>query len=456
MTKLKKARMPRTHYGKDANDHHEQPEVIKAAINEGAPAESERTVSSEVSRSESAVSLPPFAPKLLALPHGLGRLQDFAHGRQKYPSRAMAAVTALVAMSHFAQAHITVSSYAGLALGEWYISLAPTGGGKQDVRDTLMALGEALADDYLGNLNQSRTHFSAPASQQGLHRLLEADRSITILSDEFAEWLAHTHRDPHKQAALGFAMQIYSSQLSTVAPPFAVTNEYSPVEHPRMTVLATSTAERILDTMTRSQADSGAYNRWVILVAEQERIPKRYSGLVYDPAPEVLDLLRWVQALPPTEMTFARQAWEFFTHHDGAVIEPIKFEDPHLAGRLSEQAIKIAALIALSDHRTEIQDTDLETAYAIRESLYRRVRRLANHYGAMDDQHATGVAVDQVLEVLKRRPEVYRGDLPRFSRQFRKLSVQEQRTVMTAVLDMGAAVPHPDSKAKIRSAIYEG
>lgn len=397
--------------------------------------------------------LPDFPEELIALPHGLGDIQAWIYGRMIYPSQATAGITAMATLTAFAQSHITVDSFGGLGLNEQYLVLAPTGMGKEDLRSPVTVLADEVG--VRPRLNLSRVQWSVPSSLQGLHALLESHAAQFFLSDEFAEWLAQTGHDPHKQAALGYMMQLYTKALATVNAPAAVTRSYGPVKNPRVSVLATSTPDRILETMTLSHADSGAYNRWVIFVAEQERLAKRYTGLEFEPPQNVIELVGKVAAYPETQMMFSKDAWRYFMDRDSKVIEPLKFEDNHLAGRLSEQAIKMAALVALSDLRIEITADDLRIAYAVREGLYHRVRVLADYDGAISGMHVTGQALEQVRGVLRRHKSIRKCHLANFSRKYKGLSVQERNAVLAALYDSGEIADVKDHKGLLASQICE-
>jgi hypothetical protein len=379
------------------------------------------------------------------LPYALGSIQNWVLGRMKYPSAAAAAVTTLALVSHVAMRHITVDSYEGLGLNEQYLVLAPTGFGKEDLRKPFDVICKKLAerepppDQPLWIANLPHTQYSAPASQQGLHALLEGERAQTFLSDEFGEWLCQVESDSHKQAALGHFMQAYTKALSTLAAPAAVTRVYKQVENPRLLVFATSTAERMLETFSASQADRGALNRFLIFPAEQHRINKKYKGLVYEPPAEVIDAFAWILALEEDKVTLSDKAWEYFEEHDSTVIEPIRFTSNALAGRLSEQAIKIAALIALSDQRMEISRDDLATAYTIRENIHDRAAALIGDSGAISGMHATGIAVEQLTKAIKTHGSIAMSHLPNYSRKFKKLDARSQESVLKTLILNGVA-----------------
>lgn len=399
--------------------------------------------------SDDRVILPDFPAELLDMPHGLGELQRWILGTMPYPSAAVAGFTAWAVLAHFAMPTVRIDSIDGLGVNEQFLLLAPTGFGKESTRKPFVKLAEAL-EGYprpagAGNLwlsNLPRLQFSAPASQQGLHKLLEAHRAQTFLADEFADWLGHSASDSHKQQALGHITQAYSKAFGTLAAPAAITTEYKAVQHPRVLVFATSTAEHILETITASHADRGALNRFVILPAEQGRLKKnrRIRGEAFQPPDAVVDLVAWIATLEAdTPITFADEAWALYEAHDEAVLDPLKFRDYRLAGRLNEQAFKLAALVALADRRTTIEVRDLAIAYAIREGIYHRAASLIGYDGALSGMHATGQALEQLRAHLERKPFIYLSHLEKLSRRYARLSIPEREAVVRALQSEGIA-----------------
>ena len=411
----------------------------------------------------SAFALPDYPAELLALPGGLGEVQQFIYNRMSYPSIATAGITALATVAAFAQSHITVDSRDGLGLNEQFMILAATGFGKEDLRKPLEILDresdkQLISSGLAGQLNafsNVKLQYAAPSSQQGLHKVLEDNRSVFFLSDEFAEWLRMSHSDSHKQAALGYLMQIYTKALGTVEPGHAVTRSYERVSNPRVGILATSTAEALLETMTREQADSGAYNRWVMFVGDQELPKKRYTGLVYEPAQSVVEFITWIKALGEKRLRFSPAAFQEFINLDDSLAEPIKRKDGVLGGRLSEQAIKLAALFALSDRRQAIEAQDLKLAFTIRIGLYHRAAALAQHEGSLSGMHQTGEAMEQIHQLLKNNQLLYKSQLPNRSRKYNKLSIAERNAVLSALFEHGIAAPVKDNPKIIVSCVYE-
>jgi hypothetical protein len=414
-------------------------------------------------------TLPAYPKELMILPYQLGELQAFILKRMAYPSIAAAGITALSTLTAFAQTNITINSRDGLGLNEYYMVLKPTGFGKEDLRKPATILDDEskklMTAEYLhrngaGNLgdqNNVRFSYSAPASTQGIHQILEGNRSVLFLSDEFAEWLKLSHKDSTKQAALGYLMQAYTKALSIIEPGNAVTTKYIPVKNPRLSILATSTAEAMFETMTREQADSGAYNRWIMFVGEQELPPKLYDGLVYKPEDALVEFIAWVKMQPEeTVIKFDKESYAEYKKYDRQLAEPIKRNDALLGGRLGEQSIKIAALLALSDKRFVMSASDIKTAFNIRIGIYHRAYALTAHEGNMDGLHSTGQALQQVISIFEKSTLVYKSQLGTKSRKYSKLSIFEQKAVIDALISQGIATQCIQSKAILVSNICKG
>ena len=417
---------------------------------------------------EKVFVLPDNPEELLNLPYQLGEIQAFILNRMTYPSAATAGITALSTLTAFAQTNITIKSRDGLGLNEYYMVLAPTGFGKEDLRKPAEILDckskELMTPEYLAEhkvsiltgLNNVRFSYSAPASTQGIHQILEKNRSVYFLSDEFAEWLKLSHKDSTKQAALGYFMQLYTKALSIIEPGHAVSTKYKPVKNARVSILATSTGEAMYETMTREQADSGAYNRWIMSVGDQELPQKIYDGLIYDPEDDLVDFIAWVKIQSDKGITFSKEGYAEFKKLDQEFAEPIKRKDALLGGRIGEQSIKFAALIALSDKRFEMSVRDIRTAFNIRVGLYHRAAALTAHEGNMDGMHSTGQALKQVITVFEKSPLVYKSQLGTKSRKYSKLNLYEQKAVIDALISQGIASQCADSKAVLVSHICKG
>lgn len=389
----------------------------------------------------SSYELEPYCNELLSLPHGLGVIQDYIFNQMTYPSRATAGMAAIATMGLFSMNNITVKSYAGLGLNEQYVVLAPTGYGKEDLRRAIQTLYNALADNStagnLASLNNPAMQYALPASAQAFHELLETNKAQFFLADEFAEWLTQSKSDSHKQGALGYCMEIYTKALASVNVPHATTKPRASVKSPRLGIFATSTAERMLEAMTASQSDSGSYNRIVFFVAEQSQISKKYDGQIYQPSDDCLNVVKFATSQNNAMVDFDRLSYDFHKFHDSTVIEGMRFKDNRFAGRLSEQAIKLAALIAISDKRLAIEYNDLAIAYHIRENLYNRFNSLLKQNGGMNEMHPTGKAVEQLKVAFSKHEYILISQLGAKSRTYGNLHVNEQEGVKRSLITQG-------------------
>jgi hypothetical protein len=245
-------------------------------------------------------------------------------------------------------------------------------------------------------------------------------------------------------------MQIYTKGFNWVNVPNAVTNQYKAVKSPRVTIFATTTGERLAEALTGSQADSGSYNRFIMFVGNPDRIEKRYSGLKWEPDKSLMDLIEWVITLQPdTPMPLNNAAFDYFVKFDSEVIEPLKFDDPQLAGRLSEQALKLAGLIALGSRRTEVIEEDLRQAYNIRLCLYHRAKAYLDSEGGLNGEDPTVVAFNQIVELIKKHRRMPLSQLAKYSRKYKGLQIWQRDKVLQHLERIGIAHVEEVKKGKV-------
>ena len=232
-------------------------------------------------------------------------------------------------------------------------------------------------------------------------------------------------------------MEGYTKALDTVYCGNAKNTKYTPVKNPRVSVVATSTGEAMFETLTRSQAESGAYNRWVIFVGPEKLPKKRYAGLVYEPPEELLD---WIRKLSEEtddtrgEMVeWSNLGYERFIELDQKLAEPAKARDGVIGGRLAEQAIKIAAILTICRGAKDISPEDIELAFKIRMGLYKRAHAAIMQDGNLEGDDATVKAKDQITKALETHKVLYISQLKKNSRAYSKLHVRDQESVLKAL-----------------------
>ena len=147
-------------------------------------------------------TLPEYPRELMELPGKLGELQTYIYGRMTYPCLATAGYYALIVMTMILQTNNTIKSRDGLGLNEYYLALAPTGFGKEEIRKIIGKLHHELG--LADRAGEVRLHRAAPSSMQGLHETLEnGNRSGFFMADEFANWLKQSNTgDGHRANAL--------------------------------------------------------------------------------------------------------------------------------------------------------------------------------------------------------------------------------------------------------------
>lgn len=423
-----------------------------------APVAAKEPLPEPVDAPDDTKTLPALPGALAALPDGLGLVQDWIHGRMVYPCRFTAGWSAIATLTGFAQTLFTIDSQAGLGFNEFYLTLAPTGYGKESLRDSLPALAGAVVEharEKKGDVHalqaiQGQLPFiesSAPSSAQGLHSLLEAAGarralpSAFIQSDEFSAWLKKAAQPDgsHIFQALQYLMQTYSRALRDVHPGRAVGREYEAVKNPRLSVFATTTPQSAFDSMGADLGEMGAWNRFVTFLAPDEAPEKRYTGMEFEPCPDVVSFLYALLRREPEKLRMGSKAFEVYRERDIAETEPIRQRDPVLGGRLAEQAIKLAGLLCLSRDANEISGEDMATAFNIRVGLYGRVAAAAELEGGATGRHETAEALEQIKRTLERLQVMYKSDLPAYSRKFRSLSTRDRGSVLMAAFHEGWA-----------------
>ena len=234
-------------------------------------------------------------------------------------------------------------------------------------------------------------------------------------------------------------MQCYSKALSVTHPGRAASANYEDVLNPRLSILATSTGEAIYQAMSRGQAESGAYNRFVIFQGDTELPKKKYEGQVWTPESALIDDVRALRNREG-EVTYSPSGYKRYIELDEQYAEPVKRSDAVIGGRLSEQAIKMAGLFALSADRDVIEPEDLELGFRIRVGLYRRAKAAVDGSGNLKGEHSTVKAMNQLVAAVNRKGEIYESQLHTYSRAYEALSIPERRWVVLELVGNGGCL----------------
>lgn len=377
---------------------------------------------------------------LLTLPGRMGEVQDWLLSIMYKPHAGVAGLLAIALVDYIGLRTTRIASRGGLALADWFLVLAPTAFGKETLRTAFRKVSEFAARE---GIDLSPLHFSAPSSEQGLQKtLLDAGGTIAMLPDEFGDWMFKGEKDQHRGRAMAHMMTIYGNPFGVVQPPASLSSsKLGPVRNPRMVLFGTSTGRRFMEVINGSVADSGFLNRFVILPVGNDKVEigeENDDPLAYEIPPALQALVKRIGGGAQT-LVFDDDASEYKKAHLRAVIEPIAERDTRLGGRLNEQAMRIAAALALNDGRCVIELLDMARGYEIRQALYERT---AEYFGAemvLSDDNPTMRAMEQLKAVLKKHKSIPRSHLVNYSRQLRALHIREQQEVIRALIINGFA-----------------
>jgi len=383
--------------------------------------------------------IPDTEHSLTNLPYGIGLLQRHIFSTMVFPDMEIAGLTALSIYKAYAAPSKLIDSQEGLGFNENVVVLAPTTFGKESI---IKAFNRLL--DQPGHLKPNfDLQRALPASQQGLHRHLEYNNSLMFVVDEIGEYIESSHQNYCKQESMGYLMECYTKALGWVCPPQTKEKSYTPIQNPRIGMLGFSTIERALEAFTSSHANSGTYNRYIIHVCDQ--LPKKKylrgqnSYTVPKQCLEDLDFI--LDVTQPNWIEFSDASWEKYMEIDDTIIMPLKAEDNCFAGRLSEQAIKDAAILALSDHRFIMTEGDMELAYSIRLNSYYKFRECLLQSGGLNDSSLSSKVLQQLrhcfTEGKGKEKMIYISQLGNWCASYKKLDVNMQRTVVNALINEG-------------------
>lgn len=382
-------------------------------------------------------TLPPVPEALCALPCRLGEVQGWAMSTMLRPHAGVAGLAALALVDYLAMPRVRIASRSGLAMGEFFMVMAPSGFGKEALR---MPFRKVAAYAARKGIALPDLHHSAPSSQQGLQEMLVANPCLAMLPDEFGDWIAKGAKEPHREQAMSHLMHVYGNPFGVVDVPRSLSNSLKPVQCPRVLLFATSTGERMVEVLNGSLADRGFLNRFVMLPIAGHEAP--LAGDIFGAAtdyeiPPVLRALVDDISSAPELLTIDADAREYSNAHFRAELARLEDDDNVLAGRLHEQSLRIAACLALADGRQNIGVRDVAMGYEIRQGLYVRTRAFFDDAGNLGDGHPTAIAYEQCRRLFERHQSMKRSRLVGLSRLYRRLPPRERNDIVRGLIADG-------------------
>lgn len=363
-------------------------------------------------------------------------MASYIKGSTLYPDEDIALFGAFSVVAALSQGKMDFGGFGGLPLAASHLLLMPTGFGKEAWRRAIFKILDAVENHSPAQAKMLRRIEQLPSSAQALHKELEVSSSLVIGSDEIADYLLGSERGS-KQGLVSYLMEATTRFSGRITPPQSLNGNYSPVERPRVSMVATATPERMTQAFSPSQADAGAYNRMVIL-CKTEAIKKVYDAKTIPVPIEVIDFAskiyqksREVNKL----VQLNHEAQALFIELDQSIYEIEKYKNPRFAARLGEQVLKYASLVAISCGRDVITSQDLQYASEYRMHLYNRFVSYLHAEGGI--ANPSNRALDQVYELVKKHKRIALSQIQNYSRAFKALSVSEQERIVKALMDRG-------------------
>lgn len=354
--------------------------------------------------------MPGIPEQLSKMPAMLGEVQKFIHGTMSYPCLSLAGFVSMIPVTMIVAPRLIITSEDGLGFNEYYGVAGNTTIGKE----RLVKASKKLVDASGVRVNIDN---AMAASPQALHTILEANQGDAfILADECADWFRSANNDSHKAGTLSYLMRAYSKAVDgDIHPGKSMSHDYQTVTNPRLSVFGTSTPSAFFGSFTAERAQAGAYNRWMFFVCSDQQAEKDYAAKTYDPPQDCIDWFKWLgeQSMITGPVEFPAHgtpAHGRYMELDREYCEEMRDKtDPlkdGLGGRLGEQAIKIAGLVALANQRREITADDLEFAFPLRRALFDRTKASASIHGNLSGGSIATMFVQRIAEKMTKKPEM--------------------------------------------------
>lgn len=283
---------------------------------------------------------------ILDYPPGLvGEIAEYIYQSSRMPVKSFAIAGALTTLSYLNNNN----AYVGLSdtpLNLYQCLIGDTARGKEDPRKAIKRLIDSVSNElFMESIHESI------ASGAALLRSLEENPSTLILIDEFGIYLQNAlsdrglihqkdfNKDLMTMYGLGrsyFSGKVYANRSQNI----------KRIDKPYINLIGTTTPLELLDGITSKMIDNGLLNRMIFIQADEENPPNRKPNIeIGENLKLKMERIRAIEYLP-------------IEYKDGAhdllieLIENNKSKDQfsNLWGRVEEQTIRVAGLIAIGDN----------------------------------------------------------------------------------------------------------
>ena len=355
-----------------------------------AKATGSKNTSVTAAAAKTSVGALPTKPRMPKYPPGLvGSIARIVETRLPYKMKNIPLAAALIAVARMNNHQSVVVAPGGrkTPLNLFVLLTAQTGSGKETARDILNDLGQAIANEPLVE--------KQPASSQALGRMISKNlgTSLLLYMDEYGKRLAHaaTGSGAFDNAVNALLLELYGLALGTYAGR-AYAKEKDDVkgaEFPYVNLLAATTIEPLSDALSDASVFDGTLNRFLYLPQPEKLI--RNENQAFGPiseqivnnckklwngngaSAEMCEVMELVEA-PNTvkigkilfrKIKMSGEAHALFDQFDRGLDKAKERGGAlgALAARATEQAIRIAGVVALGCARN-LDNMVLETRHA--------------------------------------------------------------------------------------------
>ena len=349
----------------------------------------------------------------------LGSMQEYCYSNSLYPDRNASALVALTALA--AICHPETRSPTGLKPSLYALVVMPTGSGKESLKKA--------AQSILGAVGKSNRMISLGSSKQAMHHELQIQEAKQIaafrglfdlcdkpadaieaalgqmdagdgmptssiaVADEFHQQFSGVNNGTNsfQRDARDFLMSMYTEH-GVYMPSQAMTSNYVRLTAPCLSLLGFSTPDEMFAALGGNQVNNGLVGRLTVY-ATTVRPAKCYE--VFDRETTGIDA---VEADADVMKRFMRHGFKIdwgdgakdaWRRIDESEIEPMK-DSPSgaIANRLSEQMLKIATLLAVSDYseltgQALVSVGHINQAWEITQSLHRSFMQGSDERGGL-------------------------------------------------------------------------
>lgn len=357
---------------------------------------------------------------LTRIPGLVGEIADWITDCAMYPQPALSLGAALTIVGTAAGRHLSGPTKSGTHL--YVITLAPSGSGK-DHPLTLIAPILAAADmrQHIG----PSQFISMPAV---INFLVRSPLSVCAM-DEFGAFLKRINSkraSGFEGAISGMMRTAWGCSFKAMATPEWAGRASEAIFSPAMSIYGAVTAEEFYASLEGGDVTNGVLNRFLLIETKRmpdEVTPRSDSSVV---PTSISEGLKAIYNRPGASMlcqSTINPAFDRLTISEGAeairkaMVQEIRAKgkvDPQAApffARTSENAIRLATIVAIGSGKTEIDEPTMAWAKAFALWSSETLAKGAGLYIADSDNQAMANAVRRVLEAKKGR--IKRRDLIR-------------------------------------------